>query len=114
MSAFEVGLRAQVKAAIKEQSIRAIRSLIALAVKYELFKPPPPPPKVEGVVVDQPGPDPSDNRFHENQWVMMRVPILEPPTRALCGHRARRGWGGDVGLGRGAQCRRLPRGSATR
>ena len=28
MSAFEVGLRAQVKAAIKEQSIRAIRSLI--------------------------------------------------------------------------------------
>ena len=36
MSAFEVGLRAQVKAAIKEQSIRAIRSLIALAVKYEL------------------------------------------------------------------------------
>ena len=51
MSAFEVGLRAQVKAALKDRSLRAIRSLIALAAKQELFKPPPPPPKVGGGVV---------------------------------------------------------------
>jgi hypothetical protein len=51
MSAFEVGLRAQVKAALKEQSLRAIRSLIALAARHELFKPPPPPPRAGGVVV---------------------------------------------------------------
>ena len=51
MSAFEVGLRAQVKAALKYRTLRAIRSLVALAAKHELFKPPPPPPKVGGVVV---------------------------------------------------------------
>jgi hypothetical protein len=51
MSAFDVGLRAQVKAALKDRSLRAIRSLIALAAKHELFKPPPPPPRAGGVVV---------------------------------------------------------------
>ena len=61
MTPFEVGLRALVKKALKEQSLNAIRSLLDIALKYELAAPPPPPP-VNGGVLVVPG------RFTRGSW----------------------------------------------
>jgi hypothetical protein len=41
MSPFEVALRAQVKKALTEQNLAAIRNIVALAVEYGLLAPPP-------------------------------------------------------------------------
>jgi len=49
MTPFEVGLRALVKKALKEQSLNAIRSLLDIALKYDLVAPPPEPPLNGGV-----------------------------------------------------------------
>jgi hypothetical protein len=49
MTPFEVGLRALVKKALKEQSLNAIRSLLEIALKYDLVSPPPEPPLNGGV-----------------------------------------------------------------
>ncbi len=49
MTPFEVGLRALVKKALKEQSLNAIRSLLDVALKYDLVAPPPAPPLNGGV-----------------------------------------------------------------
>ena len=51
MTPFEVGLRALVKKALKEQSLNAIRSLLEIALKYDLVAPPPEPPPNGGVLV---------------------------------------------------------------
>lgn len=51
MTPFEVGLRALARKALKEQSLNAIRSLLDIALKYELAAPPPPPPMNGGVLV---------------------------------------------------------------
>lgn len=51
MTPFEVGLRALVKKALKEQSLNAIRSLLDIALKYELVVPAPEPPRNGGVLV---------------------------------------------------------------
>jgi hypothetical protein len=49
MSPFEVSLRALVKKALKEQSLNAIRSLLDIALQYDLVAPPPEPPLNGGV-----------------------------------------------------------------
>lgn len=49
MTPFEVGLRALVKKALKEQSLNAIRSLLEVALKYEIVAPPTEPPLNGGV-----------------------------------------------------------------
>jgi hypothetical protein len=49
MTPFEVGLRALVKKALKEQSLNAIRSLLDIALKYELVAPPSESPQNGGV-----------------------------------------------------------------
>ena len=49
MTPFEIGLRALVKKALKEQSLNAIRSLLDIALRYELVVPAPEPPLNGGV-----------------------------------------------------------------
>lgn len=49
MTPFEVGLRALVRKAVKEQSLNAIRSLLDIALKYDLVAPPSEPPLNGGV-----------------------------------------------------------------
>lgn len=49
MTPFEVGLRALAKKAVTEQSLNAIRSLLDIALKYDLVAPPPEPPPNGGV-----------------------------------------------------------------
>lgn len=49
MTPFEIGLRALVKKALKEQSLNAIKSLLDIALKYELVVPAPEPPRNGGV-----------------------------------------------------------------
>jgi len=49
MTPFEVSLRALVKKALKEQSLNAIRSLLDIALKYDLVAQPPEPPLNGGV-----------------------------------------------------------------
>ncbi len=61
MTPFEVGLRALARKALKEQSLNAIRSLLDIALKYELAAPPPLPP-VNGGVLVVPG------RFTRGSW----------------------------------------------
>ena len=51
MTPFEIGLRALVKKALKEQSLNAIRSLLEIALKFELVAPPSEPPLNGGVLV---------------------------------------------------------------
>lgn len=51
MTPFEVSLRALVKKALKEQSLNAIKSLLDIAVKYDLVAPAPEPPLNGGVRV---------------------------------------------------------------
>jgi hypothetical protein len=49
MTPFEVGLRALVKKALKEQSLNAIRSLLEIALRFELVAPAPESPLNGGV-----------------------------------------------------------------
>ena len=51
MTPFEIGLRAQVKKAVTENNLSAIRSVIAMAVKHGLTLPPPEAPRIGGVLV---------------------------------------------------------------
>jgi hypothetical protein len=51
MTSFEVTLRAQVKKAVKERSLNAIKSLLEIALRYGLIEDPPPPPPNGGVLI---------------------------------------------------------------
>ena len=51
MSQFEVRLRAQVRKAIKEESLPAIENVLREARKFDLVMPPPPAPDNGGVLV---------------------------------------------------------------
>jgi hypothetical protein len=51
MTPFEVSLRAQVKKAVKERSLSAIRNLLEIALQYGLIEDPPPPPPDGGVLI---------------------------------------------------------------
>ncbi len=54
MTPFEVRLRAQVKKALKDRNVNAIRNLLEIALQYGLIDDPPPPP-VDGGVLIVPG-----------------------------------------------------------
>lgn len=51
MTPFEVGLRAQVKKALTDKSLPAIKSLLDIALKYDLVMPAPAPLRNGGVLV---------------------------------------------------------------
>ena len=51
MPPFEVALRAQVKKALTEQNLAAIRNIVALCVEHGLIAPPPQPPATGGGVL---------------------------------------------------------------
>jgi hypothetical protein len=51
MTPFEISLRAQVKKAVKERSLNAIKNLLEIALTYGLIKDPPPPPPNGGVLI---------------------------------------------------------------
>jgi len=51
MTPFEIGLRAQVKKALKDKSLPAIKSLLDIALKYDLVMPAPAQPRNGGVLV---------------------------------------------------------------
>jgi hypothetical protein len=54
MTPFEVSLRAQVKKALKDRNVNAIKNLLEIALQYGLIEDPPPPP-VDGGVLIVPG-----------------------------------------------------------
>jgi hypothetical protein len=51
MTPFEVSLRAQVKKAVKERRVHAIKNLLEIALQYGLIEDPPPPPPDGGVLI---------------------------------------------------------------
>ena len=51
MTACEISLRAQVKKALKDHNLSAIMSLLAVAAKHGLVKPPPKTPEQGGVLI---------------------------------------------------------------
>ena len=51
MSPFEIGLRAQVKKALKDRSLPAIMNVLDSALKYNLVKPVPEPQQLGGVLI---------------------------------------------------------------
>ena len=64
MSSFEVRLSAQVRKAIKEESLPAIENVLRLARRYDLVMPPSPAPLSGGVLV-VPG------RFAPGSWAAL-------------------------------------------
>jgi hypothetical protein len=71
MTPFEVSLRAQVKKALKDRNVNAIKNLLEIALQYGLIEDPPPPPPNGGVLI-VPG------RLTRESW----AELFEKPDRA--------------------------------
>jgi hypothetical protein len=54
MPPFEIALRAQVKKALTERNLAAIRNIVELAIEHGLIEPPPEPPANSGGVLEIP------------------------------------------------------------